>query len=92
MFLLKFILTLILFYYLGRVLWRVLLMGAAHKQMRFMHKSSAQNETYKGQGESKISIGQMVACARCGTYVTEERALIRNGKAYCTQTCSEEKQ
>jgi hypothetical protein len=66
MFLLKFILTLILFYYLGRVLWRVLLMGAAH---------------------NKISIGQMVACEHCGIYVAKEQAIMRNGKAYCTETC-----
>ncbi|CAA6823334.1 MAG: Unknown protein [uncultured Sulfurovum sp.] len=48
------------------------------------------NKTEKKKGDEEHEFGQIETtseCAACGTYVTEEDALIYQKKAYCSSEC-----
>lgn len=33
------------------------------------------------------SVGSLVRCAQCGTYILEERSLLRSGHRFCSAEC-----
>lgn len=37
--------------------------------------------------KTSLNAQQMVACAKCGTYVLEQEALQKAGHYYCSKTC-----
>ena len=43
-----------------------------------------------GTSDGQVSAGPLVNCAKCGTWVPEQRAIkLRGGMFYCSSTCLE---
>ena len=55
----------------------------------FFNKS-AKKKSKKANKEQKKEINSetMVACAKCGVYVSAKEAIIKDGKYYCSEVCA----
>lgn len=83
MWLLKFLLTSFIFYYLGKILLAGLFQVLGPKG-----GASQNGARFRGEKpDEAVFIGEMVACDRCGTYVTVERAVKSGGKLFCSAEC-----
>lgn len=52
----------------------------------FFKKPSIRTE--KKQGKKKISGDTMLECSECATFVSENEAIIKDGKFYCSKECA----
>lgn len=71
----KTLLILVIFYYLGKALFRMLI-GALHKAR---HVPVAEKE--------QLVIGEMLACSHCGVYAAKTGMIESGGRLYCSPAC-----
>lgn len=93
MFLIEFLFIVIVVYYLGKMLWGLFLTGALKRQQEMMDamrrsRTSSDSPEDRGSPAKPIVIGEMVACARCGTYVARNQAVEKSGKLFCCEACA----
>lgn len=76
---------------LTAVRYRKQLMAMLHiwRTLRSMRQQVNEKRQQVG-GEENISNGRLVNCAKCGTWVPEQKAIrLRQGAFYCSATCLE---
>ena len=88
MFLLKFLLILLIFYYLGKFLMGALIKGALDRQREMAARMRSMSGEEAPPVSSTIVVGEMVACSACGTYVARRQGIERSGRFFCGQACS----
>jgi len=66
--------------------WILFLVCIAGAYFIFFKKSNAKPQT-KDSKANTDSI--MLECSKCGTYVSNEEAIIQNGKYYCSKECAQ---
>lgn len=66
--------------------WILFLVCIAGAYFIFFKKSNAKPQT-KDSKTHTDSI--MLECSKCGTYVSNEEAIIQNGKYYCSKECAQ---
>ncbi len=64
--------------------------GAMLHIWRSLKSMRGQMKTGQMKPEEKIPAGPLVNCAKCGTWVPEQRAIkLRGGTFYCSSSCLE---
>ncbi len=53
----------------------------------FIKKKPLSYESRPHHKKNKISGDEMVACERCGTYISLNEALIKDGQYFCSDEC-----
>lgn len=62
--------------------WFLLILLLVGIYLLFFRKNSAPTNHSKSQDSI------MLECAQCGTYVSSEEVIIKNGKYYCSKECA----
>jgi hypothetical protein len=53
-------------------------------------RSVSTSQGTQGEGPSPaVAPAEMVACARCGTFVLKAEAISQSGQAYCSKACAQ---
>ncbi len=71
------------------LVWALLEWGFRRLKRYVAASLRATNPPRSGNGRGEIpSAGSLVRCAQCGTYVLEERSLLRSGERFCSPECA----
>ncbi|MEO8041831.1 MAG: hypothetical protein ABI646_04385 [Acidobacteriota bacterium] len=74
---------------LTAIRYRRQIVGMIHV-WRSLKSMRAQVKEKQGEAQDTISSGPLVNCAKCGTWVPEQRAIkLRGGVVYCSTSCME---
>lgn len=46
-------------------------------------------EEKKPKKDDKVAIEEMIQCAHCGTYISQEDTILSMGKSFCSKECVE---
>lgn len=65
--------------------WFLLILLLVGIYLLFFRKNATPTN-HSNHSKSQDSI--MLECARCGTYVSSEEVIIKNGKYYCSKECA----
>lgn len=86
---LKTLLILIFFYYVGKALKAFLMpewQSRPRPEARF-DDAKTQANTDAFHARERVVLGEMVACAACGIYSVKSQAIEAKGKYYCSSAC-----
>ena len=64
----------------------LLLAGLAYVVYLVFFKKSSLLQP-KNKEEKNETVDDMIECAHCSTYVTQDEAILSQGKYFCSQTC-----
>ena len=61
----------------ARILWKLWRGRAQHQQ-----------QVRPGAGGGAEARGRVIGCARCDLHIPEERAVVRDGRSFCSDACA----
>ncbi|TLD87854.1 PP0621 family protein [Helicobacter sp. MIT 05-5294] len=66
--------------------WFLLILLLVGVYLLFFRKNTPTHKNPKNPKTPQDSV--MLECAQCGTYVSSEEVIIKNGKYYCSKECA----
>lgn len=71
------------------MLFKILILAAIIFGVYYFFIKAKPVENKKSKKSKKEPEDIMVECQKCGTYVSNKEAIIKNGKYYCSKECAE---
>jgi len=66
----------------------ILLAGILFVIYTMFFKKKPSNKSYKSTKDNAIKSDVMLECTKCETFVSEDEAIVKDGKFYCSKKCA----
>ncbi len=89
MLILKFLFTFILFYYLWKLLFWLVVRAQRSDEEKAPRPRGAPGRASRSPQRETVKLGEMCPCEACGVYIVKDRAILIRERYYCSLVCSE---